>query len=577
MLFSQVASPPRVGLRAGLTIAMAAALCGAFTGAVLDRNSSFISEYFLVVQDAPVLFLFFVFFGVLRFVHPVDQPRPAGPPLSLPSDARWRWGAAALVLLLVVAGTHYVTENFPLSLDEFWADFDAKVIAHGHLLAPVAPEWRDYVPALQPTFRREIAGNAFWMSNYLPMNAALRAVFAAIGEPALAGACLAAVAVAALAGIARRLWPERPDAAFVSVILLATSSQFLVTAMTPYAMTAHLAFNLVWLWLFLRDTRLCHGAAIVAAFVACGLHQVVFHPLFAAPFIAALWFDRRWKLALCYTLAYAAIGLFWLSYWNLLFAAAGIIQSADAELSSLPQRIAKLIDIGPGTIGFMVLNLYRFIAWLSPLLVPLAIVGVACPRPWKAPLTQLAMGIALTVLAVTVLMPFQGHGWGYRYLHGLLGSFALLAAEGWVRITDRGGPAAKAARTALLSGAALSFFVVLPWLGYHVHAFIRPYADAASAIAHTRADIVIVDPTDSWYGADLVRNDPFLRMGPKVLSVGELQEPQIRSLCARYDVALFGRQDMQRYGVRKAELPAASEGTRNNLALLRGLGCGHAP
>src|SRR6266852_644436 len=89
-------------------------------------------------------------------------------------------------------------------------------------------------------------------------------------------------------------------------ILLACSSQFLITAMSPYAMTAHLALNMVWLWFFLRDTRAGHLMAAGVAFVACGLHQVIFHPLFAAPFLLSLLVARRWKLAAYHGVVYAA-------------------------------------------------------------------------------------------------------------------------------------------------------------------------------------------------------------------------------------------------------------------------------
>src|SRR5205085_4993643 len=111
--------------------------------------------------------------------------------------------------------------------------------------------------------------------------------------------------------------PERPQAALLGAVLLATSTQLLVTAMTPYSMTAHLALNMAWLWLFMRGDRKSDLAALGVAFVACGLHQVVFHPLFAAAFILELWLARRWGRALKFTLAYSAIGLFWLFYWKL--------------------------------------------------------------------------------------------------------------------------------------------------------------------------------------------------------------------------------------------------------------------
>ena len=60
-------------------------------------------------------------------------------------------------------------------------------------------------------------------------------------------------------------------------MLLASSPQFLITSMTSYAMSAYLALNLLWLWLFLRDTPRAHLAAMTVGFAACGLHQLIFH------------------------------------------------------------------------------------------------------------------------------------------------------------------------------------------------------------------------------------------------------------------------------------------------------------
>ena len=320
------------------------------------------------------------------------------------------------------------------------ADFDARIIATGRLLASVAPDWRAYVPALQPIFRLEVADNAYWISSYLPMNAAIRAPFVLLGEPALQGVVLAAISLLALFGIARRLWPERPDAAVVGVVLLACSSQFLITAMTPYAMTAHLALNTIWLWLFLRDSRAGHVMAGGVAFVACGLHQVVFHPLFAAPFVLSLALARRWTLAAYYTGVYAAAGLFWILYWSLVLRAAHapMAEAADGGILQFVHRVVHMVDLNAGSFAQLGLNVLRFVAWQSPLLIPLAAVGLTAGREGNRTIVALVGGIALTLTAVLVLMPFQGHGWGYRYLHGLLGSFSLIAAQGWIYVTDRG-------------------------------------------------------------------------------------------------------------------------------------------
>src|SRR5262249_56096284 len=77
----------------------------------------------------------------------------------------------------------------------------------------------------------------------------------------------------------------------------------------------------------------------------------------------------------------------------------------------------------------------------------------------------------------------------------------------------------------------LSALVLLPWRGYQVHAFVKPYASAIATIARSDADVVIVDPTDIWYGEDLARNDPFLTARPKVLSLPWLAVTPPLELC----------------------------------------------
>src|SRR5690348_9247287 len=148
--------------------------------------------------------------------------------------------------------------------------------------------------------------------------------------------------------------------------------------MTPYAMTAHLALYMIWLWLFLRGTRTTHALAAAVAFAACGLHQVIFHPLFAAPFILSLMRARRWRLTAWYVAAYAAIGLFWVLYWTIVLrdVGAAAAQSANLGVGHFVRQAMALIELSPGGVFVMALNLLRFIAWQSPLVVPLALVGL---------------------------------------------------------------------------------------------------------------------------------------------------------------------------------------------------------
>ncbi len=172
-------------------------------------------------------------------------------------------------------------------------------------------------------------------------------------------------------------------------------------------------------------------------------------------------------------------------------------------------------------------------------------------------------------------MPFQGHGWGYRYLHGFLGSLSLIAAQGWICVTDRGAQTSRTPTLAFLLSVLLSLFVLVPWHAYQVHAFVEPYASAVEAIEHSGAEVVVIDPTDIWYGEDLVRNDPFLRTPPKVLSLPRLDETRLSELCRRYDVAIFDQADAWRLGLRIVpSLPVMAEQDSKLRALARSLGCG---
>jgi hypothetical protein len=477
--------------------------------------------------------------------------------------------AAALFAGIVgYAGAHLVALNYPLSVDEFMAVFDAAIFRGGHLLAPLPAEWQELAKALQPIFLLDPKGAAFWSSSYLPVNAALHAVFAMLGDRALTAPVLAVAAVMAVYGVARLLWPSRPDAAVVAAVLLATSSQFLVTAMTPYAMTAHLALDLVWLWLFLRNTGASHGGAMVVGFAATGLHQLIFHPLFVAPFVLGLWVQRRFRLAALYTLAYAAICLFWVSYWGLILPVTG----GDAGgVSALFARAFSMLGVDAATFAFMIRNMVRFIAWQNPATLILFIAALASVRKWQSPLPQLLGGLVLTIVAMAVILPYQGHGWGYRYLHGLLGSISLIAAYAWVSAAE--GQAARL-RT-ILAACTIFAVVILPVRAWQVHDFTRPYARAYDAIRTADADIVIVDGTEIWFGGDLVRNDPYLRNTPKVLFLNSLTADDIPGLCNGRRVAMFGREDAARFGIILVP-PIAGTSKEDLRNLMMAQGCGTA-
>jgi hypothetical protein len=458
------------------------------------------------------------------------------------------------VLIIGVAGADLVFQGYHLSRDEVLAEFDALVFRSGRFVAPIAAPWQPFASALEPYYMLPLPNDVGAISTYLPVNAGFRALVGLIADDVWTNPLLAVCAVLATFGVARRLWPTRLDAAFISALLVATSSQVLILSMTSYAMTAHLALNMIWLWFFLRNDKIGHGAAIATGFFACGLHQLLFHPLFVLPFILRLWQSKRHSLALVYVASYAAIALFWVDYWNLVLTAQGVAPQ-NLNNTGLAFFIVRAFvfanNLQWAGLDLTLKNVLRLVAWQNPAIIPLALLAYPAIRTGSGIARELMIGLLLTLIVMFVLTPFQGHGWGYRYLHGLIGSAAILAGYGWVTLTNR--ITQNEVRACHTMFAAFSLFATLALLPAHAlqaHDFVAPYAKASKAIQQSPADVVIVDSSRLFYAEDLVRNDPFLRNHPKVLDLSNLTEPNIVNLCTHYRVAIFDYDQAPAVGIR---------------------------
>ncbi len=568
--------------------------------AIVALPSRWLTDHFFFDQDLPVLVAILLAAGLGRVgLSLAGGGGPAKGSTVDPGATRRFSGLvqpgllivalAALCAIVALAGAHLVYDGYALSLDEFMARFDGVILGHGAPLAPTPVEWRPFLAALQPQFVRATPDGAFWSSNYLPVNAALRAVAGVVGGAALVSPALAAVSIVAVFAIGRRLWPDRPSIALIAAILLATSSQFLITAMTSYAMTAHLAFNLVWLWLFLRGGRLGHGGALVVGFLACGLHQLVFHPLFVAPFVLQLGFERRWRVAALYTVAYAGICLFWINYDDLAqnwavaathsmtaAAASGRAAAVAGGASGFANEAAGLLKaFNPAQIGLMAKNLVRFVTWQNLLTAPLVLAGAFAALRAKGTLRSLILGLVLTTAAMFVVLPYQGHGWGYRYLHGFLGSMCLLAAWTWAELIENIDAGQRRALTDLfLATVVASAGILLPVRAAQTHAFVQPYAVADGAIRHAAGDLVLVDDRASLFTVDLVRNSPLLTNHPVVLDLAALNVGRLGDLCAHHTIVVFDQADAARFGIQTFRDPPQTPDAEARRAFLQTAACG---
>jgi hypothetical protein len=451
------------------------------------------------------------------------------------------WIATTLAVLLAWAGARLVFFGVLVTCDEVMAEFDAAVLASGHLAAPIPEPFRALRPALQPKFALPIAGDHAWISAYWPGNAALRALAARTIGAGWASPLLLGLGLAATWGCARTLWPERRDVAALAVILLASSAQSLVMAMTPWAMTAHFALNMVWLWLFLRDRPLAHAGALVVGALAIGLHQIVFHPLFVAPFLVLMVTRRRFALAAVYAGAYALFGLAWLAYPVLLAWAvspeASLVNPVTAFLDRLATPMASGITGHNSAATLMTLNLTRLVAWLNPAILLFAALGLPFALRSSPIARSLAAGIVLTTVAMGIVLPYQGHGWGYRYLHGLLGPLALLAAFGFGDRTRDSRTQFWPTVAAVLTAGSLMLLVPLQAWTASRHA--APVAAATQTIREAPADVVVVDDEGVGFGVDLVQNAPDLSNRPLVVYLPALSDALIGRVCALGRVAVF--------------------------------------
>jgi len=387
----------------------------------------------------------------------------------------------------------------------------------------------------------------------LPINAALRLAFSELADPFFFNPVLALIGGIALWQVAKRELGEDHRPKLVALLFYLTSTQMIVTAMTTYAMTAHMALNLVWLWAFLRGGRIGHPVSIAIGFLAIGLHQVVFHALFVAPFL--LWKLRtgEWRVVFLYGLAYAAIGGWWVSYTGFVLAQTGIEpQSAGETRGFFADRVLPLLlERDPSTVPLMFLNLLRFVAWQNLALLPLLV--FALPFAWRDRGVggPLVWGIAGALLTFTLILPYQGHGWGYRYLHPMLGSFALLAGIGYQRLAARIGERADGI---VLTLSAVTLAAALPLLIAATDRFVAPHVTLERIAASKQADFLIIDTevspsTDGRWAAnaiDHVRNDPYLGNRPLRFSSRNMDRQAVLELCRRGSVAILTRAEMHR-------------------------------
>jgi hypothetical protein len=465
-----------------------------------------------------------IFAGLLFILFFLKDMRPIVSDGAVSWITRWSVPLTCLMaFLLSWAAATFIHHSFDMSLDEFMSSFQARIFLQGKLLADLPPEDFANSQFLQPFFVYRDATHHLWASHYRPVFAAFRALFGFFGAGGLLNPALAALAVWAIIDIAKRLFPDVAEAPLLAALLLLVSPQFLMTAASGFAFTAHLALNLAWLSLFLRGSLRAHWLAAAIGCLAIGLHQVHFHLLFAAPFLLALLagcFGRRAAI-LPYIISYSVALPLWVTWPEI----AVWLQTGDSSV--LPRSVADVDylrnyltqwspsaeDLLKDNLTSTVTNIYRYVLWLSPVVLPLSIIAVIKHRSIGLVPLLCGLSLLLSVVATHVLMPNQVHAWGTRYYHPVLGCTLLLAVAGYCAL--KRSTQDQALHRGIWVIAIASAVVLLPWRAAQVEAKVGPRAAVQSAIEAIDADYVLIEPK-LWFAADYIRNDPFLRNRPRI-------------------------------------------------------------
>lgn len=527
-------------LRKSALVTLALAAIGSWW--LRDRGISGIQDYYFFNQDLPLLLLG----GAAMFIAAPMSSTEASE--ATPLHPRTVIALTVAASALAYIGTWIVMDRYAMSRDEDMADFAARYMQHGLLGLPIPTKLHDLGKASLPLSAGRFITQGFWVSDYLPMNSALRAVAGMVGDRWLAGPILLLAGIAATWKAARLLWPNEQMAASVAVVLAVTSTQLIVNAMTPYATTAHFALNAIWIICFLHGGRSGHAAAILCGLIAAGLHQFHFHLLFLSGFIGWMLLTNRKGLALLYVAAAVGYYLFWDVFWPQIILSPMFGEAPDTSVpqslfSAILARISKLKLLEPVT------SMARFLAWQNLLLLPLIWLGVRAAGERTNGALPITFAFALSLGIGLVLMPWQGFGYGYRYLHHLMPCILLLAAGGVVRLNASN---VLLKRQILIGSALFAVCVTAPFAMWRSHQLLMPYATAYRLAAAAPADVVVVDTLAGAYIQDIVRiDDPDAR--PILLDLSELSIEKIDQLCTTQRVMVFGKVAARAAGVQGDE------------------------
>lgn len=453
---------------------------------------------------------------------------------------------AAALFPLLCAGSVFVYQAYPLSMDEYLAVFQAEAFAAGRRAGVFPPELLDLlIPRMFQNYFFNVARATGEVSaSYWPGFALLLAPFAALGIPWAANPAIGALTLPALHRLTQQVSGSREAAGWALALTIA-SPVFVVNSISYYSMPAHMLCNLLYALLLLQPTVPRALLAGLVGSLALTLHNPFPHLLFAIGFF--VWLCTRQGAAALLAALIAGylpltvlLGLGWHGHLAELLRAAGPAGpgAAPAPQPPLIDGIAKLLRSvmtlpDARILSARLAGLAKIWSWGAACLLVLAALGFWMARG-RASVRLLAAALATTFLGY-FLVPFdQGHGWGYRYIHSAWFVLPLLAAIPLAGSdVRRDDDLRRMCAWAVVLSALLATGLRLA----QVDTFIsRQRAQVPPLAAHAdpaHPQVVFVNIRAGFYTNDLVQNDPFLR-GPRITMVYEGAERTAALMAARF-------------------------------------------
>lgn len=426
--------------------------------------------------------------------------------------------ATAVVLCL---GTIAIYRSHPLCMDEYAAIFQSQVFAAGHIAGRFPTPLIDWLlPAhFQGFFFAVSRTTGEVVSLYWPSHALLLAPFTWLGIPWALNPLLSAFSVLAIHRLALRILGNE-EASGLAVLLTIASPVFFANGISYYSMPAHLLANSIYALLLLQPTcRKAFVAGIVGS-IALTLHNPVPHLLFALPwFVWTLTRPQGMRIFMFLCIGYVPLclllGVGWYWFYSQLMND-GVAMAGNEGIAGA-QRFASAFSIPDVNIVIArLIGVAKVWLWAVPGLILLAFLGARrCRHDRRCQLLIISM--VATFVGYLFVPVDQGHGWGFRYFHSAWFALPILAAAAFTSVSNE----PKTARSeTLASTGSLQFIVTCALLtmtlgiglrSWQIRGFMSEHLAQAPTYSGDERHVEIISTQGSFYGADLIQNDPWLR------------------------------------------------------------------